>query len=238
MTVDLIIPMLNEAENVEALFDALAPLIETGRVRHVVVGDNGSSDDTPSRVEARGGIVVLEPQRGYGAACLKAIDWVRSEASVPPDAIAFIDADLSDHPSDLLTLLEAMETHDLVIGCRTRLADPGSLNPVQRFGNLVATTMIWLATGARFRDLGPMRVVRWNAYEQMGMQDRTWGWTVEMQTKAAMMNLRVGQIDVPYHCRVAGQSKISGNIVGAIKAGWKITTTIWTVRLMWKRSSA
>jgi len=237
VTVDLVIPMLNEAANVSPLFDALDALRHRGVIRRVVVGDNGSTDGSPNLCEQRGAIVVREPRRGYGGACLKALEWIDSQPNAP-HAIAFLDADLADDPESLPLLINALTDHDLAIGCRPNRADPGALNMVQRVGNVVATSRMLLATGRRYRDLGPMRTVRWETLRAMGMNDRTWGWTVEMQTKAAMLGRRVAQIDVPYHRRRHGRSKISGSILGSIRAGWKITTTIWRVRLTWRAGAA
>ncbi len=237
MTVDLVIPMLNEAANVHSLFDAIDALRQRGVIRRAVVGDNGSTDGSPSLCQQRGAIVVHEPRRGYGGACLKALEWIDSQPEAP-DAIAFLDADLADDPESLPVLIGALTEHDLAIGCRPNRAEPGALNMVQRVGNIVATSMMLLATGTRYRDLGPMRAVRRDALRAMGMIDHTWGWTVEMQTKAAMLSLRTAQIDVPYRRRRHGRSKISGSILGSIRAGWKITTTIWRVRLMWRADSA
>ncbi|MFG0328885.1 MAG: glycosyltransferase family 2 protein [Phycisphaerales bacterium] len=235
--VDLVIPMLNEAENIGPLFDGLDRLRERGVIRHVVVGDNGSEDETPTLAAARGAIVIREPRRGYGGACLAAISWITAHDD-PTEAIAFIDADLSNLPCELEPLIEALDGHDLVVGCRPRFAERGALNFIQRFGNRTATTMIWLTTGRRFSDLGPMRVIRLPAYERLEMRDRTWGWTVEMQAKAAILGLRVAEVDVPYHRRRFGTSKISGSVAGAVKAGWKIVWTILAVRFGWRPDRA
>lgn len=168
-----------------------------------------------------------EPQRGYGAACLAALRWI-AEQSPPPDAVAFLDADLSDDPALLPTILQPIADGeaDLVIAARRRLAEPGALTWPQRFGSWLSTSLIRLCTGARFTDLGPMRAVRWANLEQMHMADRTWGWTVEMQFKAGRLGLRNREINVPYHRRRHGKSKISGSVIGSIKAGCKI---LWTI---------
>lgn len=237
MITDLIIPLLNEAENIPALFDALDPLQKQGAIRHIIVGDNGSTDGSPELVMQRGGIVVYEnEQRGYGAACLKAIEWIKDnlEDTEQPDVVAFFDADLADDPEQLPILIGALTDHDIAIGCRVRLAEPGAMNLPQRFGNFAADIMMYLATGKKFHDLGPMRVIKWDTFQRLNMQDKTWGWTVELQTKAAIAKLKVAEIDVPYRKRRAGKSKISGSIIGSIKAAYKITVTIWYIRMTWK----
>ena len=202
-------------------------------LRHVVVADNGSTDRTAELARAGGAEVVYEPQRGYGAACLAALTWI-SQQSPPPDMVAFLDADLADDPDQLRRLIEPINTGvaDLVIGSRSRLADPKALEPTQRMGNFVACTALRLLTGVPFTDLGPLRVIRWRCLQGLAMADRTWGWTVEMQYKAAEQRLRCIDIDVPYHNRHAGRSKISGSIRGSIAAGYRILLTI--TKLRWR----
>ncbi|MBL1216041.1 MAG: glycosyltransferase family 2 protein [Planctomycetes bacterium] len=239
-TVDLVIPVFNEEAALPRLFEALEPLTAAGIIRRIVIGDNGSTDRSAALATERGAVVVCEPHRGYGAACLAAIAAIRDAdrdtgKAVPlPDAVAFLDADLSDDPAQLPRLIEALETHDLVIGSRPKLAEPGSLTATQRFGSRVASLILRVLTGHRYRDLGPMRAIGWEALERLGMQDRTWGWTVEMQAKAAMSGLRILEIDVPYRRRTAGHSKISGTIIGSARAGWKIVVTAFVIRLTWQ----
>lgn len=236
MLVDLIIPTLDERANVDRLFDELAPLVGT-TLRRVVVADNGSTDGTPEACAARGAIVVSEPRRGYGAACLKAIAWI-GDQDVPPDAIAFLDADLSDDPSALPSLLAPIRSGaaDVALGSRVRRAEPGSLSVVQRFGNALACTMIARLGGRRYSDIGPFRAIRWTTLEDLGMRDRTWGWTVEMQMKAALRGVPSIDVDVPYRRRCAGRSKISGTLRGVVTAGTKIIVTI--IAIWWREGRA
>ena len=236
MRCDLIIPALNEAPNIDKLFDAIQSLPD-GLVRHVVLADNGSTDGTPEAAQARGAVVVHESHRGYGAACLKAIEWIEHEES-PPDVIAFLDADLSDDPVALTVLLEPIEKEraDIVIGSRVRLAEPGSLNLVQRWGGWLACSLIAALTKKRYSDLGPFRAVRWTTFQQLQMANRTWGWTVELQMKAALMEIPTIEVDVPYRCRAGGRSKISGTLRGVVTAGSKIFITIITIWWQHRRS--
>jgi len=229
---DLVIPAYNERENIAALFDALEevrPLL-----RHIVIGDNASTDGTGRLAAERGAVVVRVARRGYGSACLGALEWI-AEREDPPDVVVFIDADLADDPASLPALLEPIRADHvaIVIGSRVRRADPGALGPVQRFGNRIACGMIRLLTGARQTDLGPFRAVRWTTLQRLGMRDPTWGWTVEMQMKAALIGLDIVEIDVPYRRRHAGSSKISGTVRGSYAAGRKIIGTILT--LWWQR---
>ncbi len=234
---DLIIPALNERSNIDPLFDELAAVREGARfftLRRIILADNGSTDGTPDVAAARSAIIVREPQRGYGAACLKALAWI-DHRDDSPDVVVFIDADLSDDPSSMAGLLEpiARGEADLVIGNRRKLALPGALNVVQRFGNGLACGLIFLTTGRRYHDLGSFRAVRWPALMQMSMRDRTWGWTVEMQMKAALLDIPAREVDVPSRRRREGRSKISGTVRGVITAGTKIIVTILV--LWWRR---
>lgn len=231
MHTDLIIPARNEQENLPALIAALEPVRAAAGIRRVVLADNGSTDRTAELARAGGFEVVHEPQPGYGAACLRALDHIRED---PPDIVAFLDADLADDPQQLATLVKpiASGSADLVLGQRQRLAQPGALDPHQRFGNWLACTLLKAITGRSFRDLGPMRAIRWRSFQQLGMADRTWGWTIEMQYKATRFGQRIEEIDVPYRRRHAGKSKISGSLVGSFRAGTKIIATLghlwWT----------
>lgn len=229
---DLIIPAFNEVENIDALFDELDPLREAGVIHSIILADNGSTDGTADAAKKRGAVVVCEPRRGYGMACLKALEWIEQQDS-QSDIIAFLDADLSDDASALPDLLAPIESGDadITIGSRVRKSHPGALNFVQRFGNRLACSLIALFTGRRYSDLGPFRAVTREALKRLNMADRTWGWTVEMQMKAAMLDIPVIEVDVPYRRRRHGRSKISGTVRGVITAGSKIIITIFALRL-------
>ncbi len=190
-----------------------------------VVVDNGSTDDTAEVAQKLGARVVYEPRRGYGSACLAGLAHCRD---APPDTVVFLDADFSDHPEEISTLLAPIteDRADLVIGDRTRLAEPGSLMPQQRFGNALATGLIALRTGHRYRDMGPFRAIRWSALQSLRMSDPSWGWNVEMQMRAVQNGLRVLEVPVRYRPRI-GQSKISGTLRGSIRAGGKILWAVW-----------
>ena len=200
-------------------------------MREIVVADNGSRDGTARVALAAGATVVSEPHRGYGAACLAGLARLRSD---PPDAVAFLDADGSDYTSELPRLLEplAEDRADLVIGSRVRgECEPGALTPVQRFGNQLATALLAVGSAVRFTDLGPFRAIRWAALERLGMRDRDYGWTVEMQARALRARLRCLEVPVSYRRRRAGRSKVAGTLRGVVGAGVKILFTIARVRL-------
>jgi len=221
-----VIPALDEER---AIGRVLAELPRE-HVREVVVVDNGSTDRTAEVARAAGATVVHEPRRGYGAACLAGLARLRDR---PPEIVAFLDADGSDDPAQLPELLEPILAGraDLVIGSRALgERERGALTPVQAAGNRLAVLLLRWLFGARFTDLGPFRAVRWGALEALRMRDHDYGWTVEMQARAARARLRTAEVPVRYRRRV-GRSKISGTLRGAAGAGWKILFTIARVRL-------
>src|SRR5437762_4821035 len=218
----LIIPALNEEGSVGALLRA----IPTGLFNDVVVVDNGSEDRTAEVARAAAARVGLEPRRGYGQACQAGLRVLGS----PIEAVAFLDADFSDDPAELAALVREFEAGawDLVIGSRVLgEAEPGALTPLQRFGNGLATWLIRRIWGVRFTDLGPLRIIRRAALDRLAMADTNFGWTVEMQAKAAKCGLRVTEIPVRYRRRHSGKSKISRTVSGSFRAGWKILWTIY-----------
>lgn len=221
--VDVIIPAFNEEEAVGLVVRD----IPKDLVRHIIVVNNASSDSTSEQARAAGAIVVDQPLRGYGNACLKGIEKVATH-DPHPDIVVFIDADHSDHPQQMTEVVGPITKNeaDLVIGSRALgVRENGSMMPQQIFGNWLATRMLKLFYGVRYTDLGPFRAIRWQALQNMHMRDRTFGWTVEMQLKAAKQNLRITEVPVDYRKRI-GFSKVSGTVKGSILAGYKIITTI------------
>lgn len=213
MIVDVIIPALNEED---ALPRVLAD-VPRPPVRRIVVADNGSTDRTAEVAREGGAEVVHQPERGYGAACLKAIDHLRAD---PPDVVVFLDGDYSDHPDELPRLLEPFTNGaELVIGTRAGARD--GLTPQQRVGNAIACTALRVLYRARYTDLGPFRAIRWDALQRLGMRDRNYGWTVEMQIKAAQQGVKHAEVPVSYRERI-GESKVSGTVRGTLGASRKI----------------
>jgi len=190
--------------------------------------DNGSTDATAALALKAGAEVLAEPHRGYGQACLTGLAHLRDDI----DAVGFLDADGSDDPRNLLVLLAPIATGeaDFVVSARTLGLARQNLSPQQRFGNALACFLIRILWRHRYTDLGPLRVIRRDALEKLRMCDRTWGWTVEMQIKAVQRGLRIRQIDIAYGHRIADQSKISGTVMGTIRAGYKILATIGRLR--------
>jgi glycosyltransferase involved in cell wall biosynthesis len=226
-SVAVLIPALDEEPALPGVLAAIPNAGPGWRLRSVVVVDNGSRDRTADVARAAGAMVVAEPRRGYGAACLAHLRLR------PPDVVAFLDADQSDDPGGLPLLIAPIVAGkaDLVVGSRALgEREPGSLTLAQAFGNRLAAALLRLLFGLRATDLGPFRAIRWPALESLGMRDRDYGWTVEMQARAARAGLAVAEIPVRY-CRRLGRSKISGTVRGVLGAGWKILATIARVRL-------
>ncbi len=211
----VVIPALNEAESLPGVLRALP------RVDRCVVVDNGSTDGTARVARELGAEVVSAPRRGYGTAVQAGMAHFRAD---PPDVLVILDADHADPPEALPQLVQPIldDEADLVQSDRTSLAEPGSTTFVQRFGNRLTTELIAAQTGVRFHDVGPFRAIRWTSLEQLQMEDPTWGWNVEMQLKAIRHGLRIREIPLPYRRRELGESKISGNLRGAARAGARI----------------
>jgi len=229
LVVDVVIPALDEERALPLVLRELAEL-RPGTVRRVVVADNGSRDGTADVARAAGALVVHEPRRGYGAACLRALALLASD---PPDVVVFLDGDHSDYASELPLLVAplARGEADLVIGSRVAgRRERGALTVQQRVGNALACGALRLFYRARYTDLGPFRAIRWAALEQLRMDDRDYGWTVEMQVKAARVRLRHAEVPVSYRRRI-GVSKVSGTLRGTMGASRKI---LWTLaRYAW-----
>ncbi len=222
--IDIIIPAFNE----EKAIGAVLRDIPNRLVREVIVCDNNSSDRTSEVARAHGATVVHQPLRGYGNACLKGLEHVAAQ-EVRPDIVVFLDGDHSDHPQQLPDLLRPIveQGADMVIGSRVLgRAEQGALMPQQRFGNGLATFLIRMLYGVRYTDLGPFRAIRYDALLRLGMEDRNYGWTVEMQVKAAKAGLISVEVPVNYRVRI-GQSKVSGTVRGTIGAGYKILLTVF-----------
>lgn len=221
--VDVIIPAYNEESSIGHVLKD----IPKDWVREIIVTNNNSSDGTANIAQQNGATVLNEPIPGYGKACLKGMEYI-SKKSVKPDIIVFLDGDYSDHPNELPYLLNPIinKKADLVIGSRALgNLEEGAMMPQQIFGNWLATNLIKLIYRYRFTDLGPFRAIRYSSLMEIDMKDQDFGWTVEMQVKAAKLKMKCIEVPVSYRKRI-GVSKISGTIKGTLKAGHKI---IWTI---------
>lgn len=228
----VVIPARDEEKGIARVLRELPP------VGVVIVVDNGSRDRTAERAAAMGAEVVSEPVAGYGRACLKGLAHLAahypSECPGAPDLVAFLDADYADDPRMLPRLVEpiARDEADFVLGTRLKGTwERGALPPQVRWGNRLAVWLMARIWGCRYTDLGPFRVIRRAALERLRMADTDFGWTVEMQVKAALEGLRTVEVPVPYRRRI-GRSKISGTVSGTVRAGTKILYTI--ARYAWQ----
>lgn len=221
--ISVVIPALNEANAIAEVIRDLPDWID-----QIVVADNGSNDNTAGIAEGLGATVVYELEPGYGAACLRGLSAVSGEV----DIIAFLDGDYSDFPEDIHKLVDPIVKGqaDFVLGSRSKgLVQKGALTPAQIFGNWLACFLMRRIWQAPYSDLGPFRAIEAGLLEQLAMQDRSYGWTIEMQIKAVLAGARILEVPVRYRQRI-GVSKISGTVSGTFKAGYKILHTIWKYR--------
>ena len=228
ITVGVIIPAFNEEQSIRRVLDDIPREFSNDAyevaIRQIVVVDNGSTDATASVAEKAGAKVLYEPRSGYGQACFTGLQTL-----FKCDIVVFLDGDYSDYPEEMQDLIIPIckDGVDLVIGSRTRGKNqPGALLPQAIIGNFVSTWIIRLLFGVKYTDLGPFRAVSWEALKRIDMQDRDFGWTVEMQVKAAKLQMRTLEVPVSYRKRI-GRSKISGTLAGSVRAGFKILLTIY-----------
>lgn len=197
-------------------------------VRDIVVVDNNSTDGTADAVRKAGATSLAETRQGYGSACLKGMEYISQKEQLP-DIIVFLDADHSDHAEELVDLIAPIIAGeaDMVIGSRALgEREAGSMMPQQVFGNWLATRLMALFHGVRYSDLGPFRAISYDKLMSLGMKDKDYGWTIEMQIKAAKKKLTFAEVPVSYRKRI-GVSKVSGTLKGTVMAGYKIITTIF-----------
>ncbi len=221
--IDVIIPAYNEDESIQSVVND----IPKDYVRNILVCNNASTDNTAARAAHAGAIVLDQPLPGYGNACLRGIQYLK-DLEVKPDIVVFLDGDYSDFPEELIDIARPIveEDYDLVIGSRTTgELEKGAMMPQQVFGNWLATTLIKMIYNYEFSDLGPFRAIKYDQLIAINMVDKNFGWTVEMQVKAAKQKLKCTEIPVKYRKRI-GVSKVSGTIRGTFLAGHKI---LWTI---------
>lgn len=221
--IKVIIPAFNEADSIANVIKELPD-----SVSEIIVVNNNSSDDTAKNAQLAGATVLTEERKGYGYACLKGMDYVAHQSKAP-DIIVFIDGDYSDYPEELDKVVDPIlnDGKDFVIGARVkRLREKGSMTPQQIFGNWLATSLMKVFFGATFTDLGPFRAIRYDKLLTLDMEDKTYGWTVEMQLKAIKKKLVYTEVPVRYKKRI-GVSKVSGTVKGSIFAGIKILNWIF-----------
>jgi glycosyltransferase involved in cell wall biosynthesis len=225
--INVIIPAYNEANSIAKVIQEIPTTVS-----EIIVVNNNSSDDTAANAAKAGATVLDETRKGYGYACLRGMDYI-AKKSRKPNIIVFIDGDYSDYPEELNKIVRPIldENIDLVIGARTKaLREEGSMTPQQIFGNKLATFLMKLFFGSTFTDLGPFRAIKYNRLLEMEMEDKTYGWTIEMQLKALKNKMSYVEIPVHYKKRI-GVSKVSGTVKGSIFAGAKILGWIFKYSL-------
>jgi glycosyltransferase involved in cell wall biosynthesis len=216
--IKVIIPAYNEADSIAHVIKDIPDI-----VNEIIVVSNNSNDDTEINAKKAGATVLTEKNKGYGFACLKGMHYISNQVE-KPDIVVFLDGDYSDYPEELTKIVAPIlnDNIDFVVGARVkRLREKGSMTIPQIFGNWLATTLMTLFFRAKFTDLGPFRAIKYDKLLNLKMEDKTYGWTVEMQLKILKQKLSYIEIPVNYRNRI-GVSKVSGTVKGAIFAGVKI----------------
>ena len=219
--ITVIIPALNEEKSISYVINSIPKYIN-----QIIVVDNGSTDKTSVIAKSKGAIILNELNKGYGYTCLKGIEFLKPN---PPDIIVFLDGDFSDYPEDMDLLINPIinKNYDFVMGSRVKkLREPGSMTLQQVFGNSLACFLLKFLYGANYKDLGPFRAIKWKSLQKLNMEDKTFGWTIEMQLKAHKYKIKYMEVPVRYRNRI-GKSKISGTLLGTIMAGYKILLWIF-----------
>ncbi|MEM9361717.1 MAG: glycosyltransferase family 2 protein [Bacteroidota bacterium] len=225
--IKVIIPAVNEGDSIAKVVEEIP-----NSVSEIIVVNNGSTDNTAEKAEKAGATVLTENRKGYGYACLKGIEYVDGQ-SKEPYIIVFIDGDYSDYPEELDNIVAPIleKDMDFVVGARKKsLREPGSMTPQQVFGNQLATFLMRLFFRAKFTDLGPFRAIKYEKLKALEMEDKTYGWTVEMQLKVLRKKMSYIEVPVRYKQRI-GVSKVSGTVKGTIFAGVKILGWIFKYSL-------
>ena len=221
--IKVIIPAYNEADSIAHVINDIPDIVD-----EIIVVSNNSTDKTEINAKNAGATVLTEPQKGYGYACLKGLNYIASQYT-KPEIVVFLDGDYSDYPEELTKVVAPIikDNIDFVIGARVkRLREQGSMTPQQVFGNWLATFLMKLIFGAKFTDLGPFRAISYDKLLALKMQDKTYGWTVEMQLKALKQKLSYVEVPMTYRNRI-GVSKVSGTVKGSVLAGVKILSWIF-----------
>lgn len=223
LTIDVVIPAYNEEQSIGKVISDLPKEL----VREIVVVSNNSTDNTEEVAAKAGATVLVEKRKGYGAACLKGIEYLKNKED-RADIVLFIDGDYSDFPAEAINIVQPIldGKAEMVIGSRALgKKEKGSMTIPQRFGNWLSTRLIKLIYKVKFTDLGPFRAITFDKLIEIDMKDQTFGWTCEMQVKAAKLKVKSVEVPVNYRKRI-GVSKVSGTIKGAFMAGYKI---LWTI---------
>lgn len=219
----VIIPAFNEEGSIAKVINDVP-----SHISEVIVVNNQSTDATETEARNAGATVLSEKRMGYGYACLKGLEYLK-QIDEPTDIVVFLDGDYSDYPEEMDKIIKPIleEDIDFVIGARVKSKrEPGSMTFPQIFGNWLATSLMRLFFNSNFTDLGPFRAIKYEKLLNLKMEDKTYGWTVEMQLKALKQKLTYTEVDINYRNRI-GESKVSGTVKGAVMAGVKILSWIF-----------
>lgn len=221
--IKVIIPAFNEEASIGKVIAEIPNIVS-----EIIVVNNNSTDNTSEIAKNAGATVLFQPKAGYGNACLKGMEYI-SEEDIKPEIIVFLDGDYSDYPSELTKIVAPILERDIdfVVGARVKaLREAGSMTFPQRFGNALATKLMKIFFNSKFTDLGPFRAIKYEKLRALNMEDKTYGWTVEMQLKVLKKKFTYAEVPVKYKNRI-GTSKVSGTVKGAIFAGIKILSWIF-----------
>ena len=221
--IKVIIPAFNEEASIGKVIAEIPNIVS-----EIIVVNNNSTDNTSEIAKNAGATLLFQPKAGYGNACLKGMEYI-SEEDIKPEIIVFLDGDYSDYPSELTKIVAPIleDDIDFVVGARVKaLREAGSMTFPQRFGNALATKLMKIFFNSKFTDLGPFRAIKYEKLRALNMEDKTYGWTVEMQLKVLKKKFTYAEVPVKYKNRI-GTSKVSGTVKGAIFAGIKILSWIF-----------
>ena len=231
----IIIPVRNEEESISFVIQDLKNL-DIFSDNFIIVVDNGSTDRTASVVKDLSVTYLFEKKPGYGNACLRGLEFLKSEPQ-KPDWVSFMDGDYSDYATDLLTLIDYIEKGEAeyICGDRTFFAEENSLEFIQKFGNTLICKLLQIFYSKKLNDMGPLKVILYDKLLDLDMQDKTWGWNLEMNIKAIQKEMKIIELPVRYRKRYSGKSKISGNWMMIIPVGFKIIFTF--IKLLFSKNN-
>lgn len=226
MNIAAVIPAYNEEKSIAKVIKS----IPTDNISEIIVVNNNSTDNTVIEAQNAGATVLHETFQGYGASCLKAIDYLKNKNV---DIVVFLDGDYSDHPEEAVNILTPIinDGFDFVLGSRVMgRREKGALPIQSRIGSIIAGFLINLFWKIKYTDLGPFRAIRFDKLVSLQMKDKWYGWTVEMQIKAIKKNLLIKEVPVSYRKRI-GKSKVTGTLKGTVMASIIIIKTIFSEML-------
>ena len=226
-----VIPVLNEAGAIGPTLRQLPPSL----IDHIIVVDGGSTDGTQGEARAAGAEVLHEPRRGYGRACLSG---AKRAHALGAGVVLFLDGDGADAAECAASLIDPVVNGDadFVLASRIAKREHGSIGLHQILAGRLIGGAVGLLSGVRYTDMCAFRAIRTDALLALSMQEMTYGWNLEMQIRAASAGLRIQEIPLPYRNRIAGRSKVAGNLRGSVRAATRILVTLARVSYELRRA--